>query len=105
MALDKSGELQQLVEQFQAETDIDARNALLPEIIYRWAGVYDMDPEGRNPSRIYGNVLGDSRKLEALEEFWGGNFSAPGAAANAIPIRTDTRRLTFCRRLTCCRIM
>ena len=74
MALDKSGELQQLVEQFQAETDIDARNALLPEIIYRWAGVYDMDPEGRNPSRIYGNVLGDSRKLEALEEFLGREF-------------------------------
>lgn len=74
MALDKSGELQRLVEQFQAETDIDARNALLPEIIYRWAGVYDMDPEGRNPSRIYGNVLGDSRKLEALEEFLGREF-------------------------------
>ncbi len=74
MALDKSGKLQQLVEQFQAETDIDARNALLPEIIYRWAGVYDMDPEGRNPSRIYGNVLGDCRKLEALEEFLGKEF-------------------------------
>lgn len=74
MALDKSGELQRLVEQFQAETDIDARNALLPEIIYRWAGVYDMDPEGRNPSRYYGNVLGDSRKLEALEEFLGREF-------------------------------
>ncbi|MDA6859507.1 hypothetical protein OSL44_24650, partial [Escherichia coli] len=59
---------------FQAETDIDARNALLPEIIYRWAGVYDMDPEGRNASRIYGNVLGDSRKLEALEEFLGREF-------------------------------
>lgn len=74
MALDKSGELQRLVEQFQAETDVDARNALLPEIIYRWAGVYDMDPEGRNPSRYYGNVLGDSRKLEALEEFLGREF-------------------------------
>ena len=74
MALDKSGELQRLVEQFQAETDIDARNALLPEIIYHWAGVYDMDPEGRNPSRYYGNVLGDSRKLEALEEFLGREF-------------------------------
>ena len=71
MALDKSGELQRLVEQFQAETDIDARNALLPEIIYHWAGVYDMDPEGRNPSRYYGNLLGDSRKLEAMEEFLG----------------------------------
>lgn len=74
MALDKSGKLQRLVEQFQTETDIDARNALLPEIIYRWAGVYDMDPEGRNPSRIYGNVLGDCRKLEALEEFLGKEF-------------------------------
>ena len=74
MALDESGALRNVVEAFWAEDDIATRNALLPEIIYRWAGVYDMDPDGRNPTRIYGNVLGDCRKLEALEEFLGREF-------------------------------
>ena len=74
MALDESGILKNLVLQYIGATDAVTRDSLLDEIIYRWAGVYEMDPEGRNPSRFYGNVLGDCRKLEALEEFLGREY-------------------------------
>ena len=74
MALDTTGELKALVEQYITETDENNRDAILTNIIYYWAGVQNMDPNGRNPSRIYGNVLGDSRKLETIEEFMGEDF-------------------------------
>ena len=74
MALDENGDLKSLVLQYVSADDVTVRDNLLDEIIYRWAGVYEMDPEGRNPSRFYGNVLGDCRKLEALEEFLGKEF-------------------------------
>ncbi len=74
MALDTSGELKALVQQFAAETDAAEREEILLNIIYHWTGVQDMDPNGRNPTMIYGNVLGDSRKLEALEEFIGEEY-------------------------------
>ena len=74
MALDESGTLKSLVEQYMAATDENTKDSLLNDIIYHWTGVQNMDPEGRNPSQIYGNVLGDARKLEALEEFLGEEF-------------------------------
>lgn len=74
MALDMTGELKALVQQFAAETDAAEREEILLNIIYHWTGVQDMDPNGRNPTMIYGNVLGDSRKLEALEEFIGEEY-------------------------------
>lgn len=75
MALDESGELKALVEQFMSETNVSARNALLNDIIYHWAGVEDMDPFGRTPSRYNGtHYLDDARKLEALEEFMGRGY-------------------------------
>ncbi len=73
MALDESGALKALVEQYIAETNLAARKTLLLDIIYHWAGVQDMDPDGRQTS-AYGNVLGDARKLEALEEFMGKEY-------------------------------
>ncbi len=73
MALDESGELKALVEQYIVEDDAEARKALLVDIIYHWTGVQDMDPNGRQ-TVSYGNVLGDARKLEALEEFMGEEF-------------------------------
>lgn len=57
-----------------AATDDNTKDTLLNDIIYHWAGVQDMDPVGRNPSQVYGNVLGDARKLEALEEFMGEDY-------------------------------
>ena len=74
MALDESGELKTLVQQYMAETDLAARDTILTNLIYHWAGVEDMDPDGRNPTQVYDNVLGDSRKLEALEEFLGEDY-------------------------------
>ena len=74
MALDETGTLKSLVEQYLAATDDNTKDTLLNDIIYHWAGVQDMDPVGRNPSRVYGNVLGDARKLEALEEFMGEDY-------------------------------
>nr|QIM10433.1 hypothetical protein PlAlph_3250 [uncultured Alphaproteobacteria bacterium] len=74
MALDETGALKSLVEQYMATTDENSKDTLLNNIIFYWTGVQDMDPEGRNPSQVYGNVLGDARKLEALEEFMGEDY-------------------------------
>ena len=74
MALDETGTLKSLVEQYLAATDDNTKDTLLNDIIYHWTGVQDMDPVGRNPSQVYGNVLGDARKLEALEEFMGEDY-------------------------------
>ena len=71
MALDTNGELKTLVQQFVAETDTAARQAILLNIIYHWTGVQDMPIDGRDPTQIYGKVIDDTRKLEALEEFLG----------------------------------
>jgi hypothetical protein len=32
-------------------------------LIYTWAGVVDIDPTSRADTKIYGNVIGDARKL------------------------------------------
>ena len=74
MALDDSGELKALVQQFATETNIDVRKEIMLNIIYHWTGVQDMDPRGRDPRYVYGPVLDDCRKLEALEEFMGEEF-------------------------------
>ena len=71
MAMDASGELKALVTAFtQASTPAD-RDALVTQIIYRWTGVQNVDPMSRASRMIYGNAIGDARKLEALEEFMG----------------------------------
>ena len=74
MALDTNGELKTLVQQFVAETDTAARQAILLNIIYHWTGVQDMPIDGRDPTQIYGKVIDDTRKLEALEEFLGKEY-------------------------------
>ncbi|WP_349617383.1 calcium-binding protein [Azotobacter salinestris] len=71
MLRDDSGHLQDLVQQFNAETDAAARHALTTQIIYVWAGVEDIDPESRAAKMIYGNAIGDARKLASLEAFLG----------------------------------
>ena len=74
MALDESGTLKALVEQFSEETNIENRKAILLNIIYHWSGVQNMDPNGRDPTQVYGKVIDDTRKLEALEEFMGKEY-------------------------------
>ncbi|MCL5770151.1 MAG: hypothetical protein M1588_02390, partial [Planctomycetes bacterium] len=71
MAMDATGELKALVTAFTQATTPEDRDALVTQIIYRWTGVQDVDPTSRASRMIYGNAMGDARKLEALEEFMG----------------------------------
>jgi Ca2+-binding RTX toxin-like protein len=71
MAMDATGELKALVMAFTQATTPEDRDALVTQIIYRWTGVQDVDPTSRASRMIYGNAIGDARKLEALEEFMG----------------------------------
>ena len=74
MALDTSGELKTLVQQYASETDSEARQQILYNIIYHWTGVQDEPIDGRDPTQVYGKVIDDTRKLEALEEFMGEEY-------------------------------
>lgn len=71
MVRDASGTLKSLVTQFTQAATITEREALLQSIIYKWTGVENIDPASRAATQIYGNAIGDARKLEALEEFMG----------------------------------
>ena len=71
MVGDASGHLKNLVEQFAAETDANVRHTLVTQILYAWAGVENIDPLSRASHSIYGNAIGDARKLATLEAFVG----------------------------------
>ncbi|GAB5606513.1 hypothetical protein TK5_25940 [Sideroxyarcus sp. TK5] len=68
---DSTGHLQDLVQQFINETDPAARHALTTQLIYAWVGVENIDPASRAARIIYGNVIGDARKLATLEAILG----------------------------------
>src|SRR5712692_4965192 len=67
MVRDASGELKSLVQSFAAETDVQARNALFEEILFKWtgAGPYWDTMEFRFP---------DGRRLEVLEKLFGETY-------------------------------
>jgi len=65
--------LKNLIDQFAAEADLVARNVLTTRIIYEWAGVTDKDPLSRT-NKLYGNVIGDARKLYAMEALLGEGY-------------------------------
>ena len=69
--VDATGELKAMVTAFTQAATPEDRDALVTQIIYRWAGVQDVNPTSRASRMIYGNAIGDARKLEALEEFMG----------------------------------
>ncbi len=71
MAMDRTGVLKALVADFTQASTFEERDALTTDIIYHWAGVQDVAPLSRASRMIYGNAIGDARKLEALEEFMG----------------------------------
>ncbi len=75
MAKDTSGKLQGLVAQYAdpAATFVQ-RDALMQDILFHWAGVQDVDPASRAAKHIYGNAIGDARKLEFLEELLGREY-------------------------------
>ncbi|MCY6355658.1 calcium-binding protein [Clostridium sp. ZS2-4] len=62
------------MEQFVNESDVAVRKQLVMSIIYAWTGVEGIDPNSRAATRIYGNAIGDARKLEALEELLGEEY-------------------------------
>lgn len=78
MVRDSSGALKSLVEQFAAETDADVRHALITQIIFKWAGVENVDPTSRGP-----NI--DARKLTVPEKLFGNQFvGTTGTNPNSI---------------------
>ncbi|MCV4274968.1 hypothetical protein OH710_20190, partial [Pseudomonas capsici] len=66
--------LKSLVESFKNESDAAARKGIVVDLIYHWAGVQDIDPASRAANQIYGNVIGDARKLATLEAFLGTDY-------------------------------
>ena len=83
MARDTGGGLKLLVEQWIAAGS-QARDELLEQIVYHWAGVEDLAPDSR------GSFMSDGRKLDALEKTLGERYeqggwdSTPGPHASAI---------------------
>lgn len=70
---DESGKLENLVRKYMREPNFFIREALLPEIIYQWAGVADVDPLSRI-SEDGINHIGDARKVAAVEKYVGDPF-------------------------------
>ncbi len=65
MALDASGQLQALVSRYiDPATTFVQRDTLIDPILYRWAGVQNVDPTGRGPYM-------DGRQLAVLEALLG----------------------------------
>jgi len=75
MARDTSGELQGLVEDFVAETDLGVKRTILTDIIYKWTGADLVSSTSRGASI-------DGQKLYALEKFMGENFVGVGNTTN-----------------------
>jgi len=73
MARDTTGHLQSLVAQFMATTDTTTRQATATQLIYVWAGMENVDPNSRANS-VYGNSIGDARKLASLEALLGESY-------------------------------
>lgn len=70
---DESGKLENLVRKYMREPNFFVREAMLPEIIYQWAGVADVDPMSRI-SEDGINHIGDARKVAAVEKLIGHPF-------------------------------
>ncbi|WP_042201767.1 calcium-binding protein, partial [Paenibacillus camerounensis] len=69
MLRDASGQLKQWVQQFQAESDMEVRDLLLDQMVYKWTGADAVDPDSR------GGIV-DAQKLVVIEKYYG--VSQPG---------------------------
>ena len=58
--------LKEMVSKYVALNDVEGRRQLLLPIIYQWAGVENINPNARDPTKIYGHVM-DARQLAVLE--------------------------------------
>lgn len=74
MAEDTSGLLERALDRYGAAGSDAAREPFLLELLYRWAGVFDIAPDAREATQIYGNAIGDARKLAVLEKFLGYSY-------------------------------
>ncbi|WP_018948225.1 calcium-binding protein [Thioalkalivibrio sp. ALMg11] len=72
LARDDSGRLREQVEAFTDETDVKAREAHMDALLFEWAGVGEVDPQGRGPHI-------DGRKLATLEAFLAEEFRQQGS--------------------------
>lgn len=68
MVLDSG--LKDLLKQYVAVDSAATRDALLDNLIYRWAGAADVDPYSRDPKKVYSHVM-DARQLVTLENLVG----------------------------------
>jgi Ca2+-binding RTX toxin-like protein len=101
MQEDTSGHLKNIVEGIAAATDLNTVRALTVQMIYAWTGVESLDPESRAASQIYGNAIGDARKLYAMERLlardylgtwcWGTRDPNPHGPASAVLLQAFER--------------
>jgi hypothetical protein len=88
MVRDTSGDLQDLVESFVAETDPSVRNNLMEQILFKWTGVDGIAAGSRGD-----NI--DARRLTALERLYGEAFVGVGGSnpnVNAAPLLEQSYR-------------
>jgi Ca2+-binding RTX toxin-like protein len=76
-AMARDAGLQKLVTSFTQQTDAVARDVLLDQILFRWAGADGLRPDSR------GDTI-DARKLATLEQFLGQPFNG-ALGANPLP--------------------
>lgn len=72
-AMAENATLRDMVEAYMAETDPAVRSEMIEPLIFEWAGVTNVDPYSRDPSRIYGHVM-DARQLVTLETLVGRSY-------------------------------
>ncbi|MBF0097993.1 MAG: hypothetical protein HQM04_18240 [Magnetococcales bacterium] len=84
-AMVRDDSLQWVVNQFSSARTLAERNAMIPSIIYKWTGVEDVDPTSRADTEIFGNVIGDARKLAAMEAITGENWYSIQHSPNPRP--------------------
>jgi len=75
MAMDTSGELENLVKQFGLASTTAAREELMIQILFKWTDSDQIDPHSRD-NHEYGTSF-DARELAVLEKFNGVSFFLP----------------------------
>ena len=75
IARDTSGELKELVEDFINSTNKNDKIALINEILYKWTGANQIEPDSRGS-----NI--DAQQLYVLEKFMGENFIGVDGTGN-----------------------
>ena len=82
MVRDTSGGLKGLVEQFMAATDVNTRNSLMEQILFKWTGTDTIDPNSRGTQV-------DARRLTVLEKLFGDAFGQTGLTTTGIIVTSS----------------